>query len=120
MDSGRGEREVVKRVIPRAHMASATKIHLKEVGLDKFEPCPASPIHAVRTSAEEEQPELGGKTALGGFKDEDQQLAARKKREQEEEGAEVNRPKAAIAPRRKTREHIELFTYRTGARVQSV
>jgi hypothetical protein len=41
----------VKRVIPRAHMASATKIYLKQVGLDNFEPSPASPIHAVRTSA---------------------------------------------------------------------
>ena len=41
----------MKRVIPHAHMASATKIHLSQVGLDNFEPSPASPIHAVRTSA---------------------------------------------------------------------
>ena len=40
----------MKRVIPRTHMARATKLHLQQVGLDNFEPSPASPIHAVRTS----------------------------------------------------------------------
>ena len=53
LESGDGEREVVKRVIPRSHgqRRQPGRIHLKHVGLDNFEPSPTSPIHAVCTSA---------------------------------------------------------------------
>ena len=75
LDSGHGEREVVKRVIPRAHMASATKIHLSQVGLDNFEPSPASPIHAVRTSAGDHATTMESDWALAqGFFEQDSVL----------------------------------------------
>ena len=73
----------MKRVIPRAHMASATKIHLERVGLDNFELSPASLIHAVCTSAGDHVTEYAEEAEA-----EDQQRQEedkKKKTEQQEE-----------------------------------